>query len=87
MYYYYSVTLLGYTVWWKKFLTSGQIIQFFILLGTAIFQLYWRFTGGPICSGDLIYTLTGFAFVVSLVILFIQFFRSTYASKPRAKKE
>lgn len=90
MYYYYSVSLLGIRVWWKKFLTTGQIVQFFILLGTAAVQLYWRFNNIYVCSGDLTYTLLGFGFVLSLVVLFVQFFRSTYGNERtnvRAKRE
>jgi hypothetical protein len=86
MYYYYSVSLLGIRVWWKQFLTTGQIVQFLMLLTTACVQLYWRFTGGPVCSGDLVYTLTGFGFVISLVVLFVQFFRKTYSNE-RQKRE
>lgn len=30
MYYYYAVTTLGYKVWWKRHLTTMQIVQFVI---------------------------------------------------------
>jgi fatty acid elongase 3 len=102
MYYYYTVSLLGSTVWWKKYLTSGQIVQFFILLGAACVQLfvfklppflipnpaspmnyhlfsYWRYVvGSPLCSGDMLYFGLGFGFTASLVVLFMQFYQSTY---------
>jgi len=40
MYYYYYASILGKNVWWKKYITKGQIIQFissFILSGPYIY--------------------------------------------------
>ncbi|RIA84250.1 ELO family [Glomus cerebriforme] len=77
MYYYYFSTSLGRKVWFKKYITTGQIIQFAISFILAIPYLYFHFTKN--CQ-------LGFnAFVFSMVcngsflILFIRFYRKTYS--------
>jgi len=52
MYWYYFKQTLGYTVWWKKYLTSGQIVQFVIDTTTSYPFLYLWLTGQP-CRGNM----------------------------------
>ena len=41
MYYYYAILSLGYTVWWKKYVTTMQLIQF-ISVFVVICIWFWR---------------------------------------------
>jgi fatty acid elongase 3 len=85
MYYYYSIASYGGNVWWKKHLTSGQIIQF--VWG---FSSWWPFLSVcNSCANDKVLFIWYFnQFVLfSFLVLFYRFFRATY-SRPRlpAKK-
>lgn len=85
MYYYYAVTLLGQRVWWKKYLTSSQIIQFgtgLLFVGT----FYWLSYNGAPCAGNPWTGLFSTAVNVSFLLLFVAFYKRTY-KKPQQKRE
>jgi fatty acid elongase 3 len=51
MYYYFAMQTLKKEVWWKKYLTMGQLLQF-----STVFMLIWYFAyavsiGGQTCAG------------------------------------
>ena len=79
MYYYFGVYALGQRPYWKKYLTSLQIIQFILDISTSIPFIIIYFLGYP-CRGELyawvIANLAGF----SLLVLFMQFFQRTYTT-------
>jgi fatty acid elongase 3 len=77
MYYYYSIASLGKTVWWKKYLTTGQIIQFIWGISS-----WWPFPVFCTLTSE-IWMVWGFnQFVLfSFLVLFVQFFKKTYKSK------
>ena len=84
MYTYYLLTVLGQKVWWKKYMTTAQIVQFLILFAYVSICLYLSHTRADAC-GDRAHliTLWGFYLVdISFVVLFSLFFLSTY--KPKA---
>eukprot|EP00026_Physarum_polycephalum_P002233 Phypoly_transcript_02238.p1 GENE.Phypoly_transcript_02238~~Phypoly_transcript_02238.p1 ORF type:complete len:280 (+),score=32.56 Phypoly_transcript_02238:91-840(+) len=86
MYWYYFKQTLGISVWWKKYLTTGQIIQFFLDHVTSYPFFYLWYTGQP-CRGTITaWTIANSAGVI-LVCLFIEFYIATYspAKKVRAK--
>ncbi|KAI9202335.1 ELO family [Polychytrium aggregatum] len=89
MYYYYYAASLGKSVWFKKYITSGQIVQFvcsfFFTVVFAYYHLKIKSTGGPGCQGvsAAIFT-TGLNFI--FLVLFIQFYRSSYGKKKGADK-
>lgn len=47
MYYYYAVATLGRNVWWKKYLTTSQIIQFAIDVPSCVLALLLRVRPPP----------------------------------------
>mmetsp|Transcript_4849 Transcript_4849/g.14622 ORF Transcript_4849/g.14622 Transcript_4849/m.14622 type:complete len:275 (+) Transcript_4849:224-1048(+) len=84
MYYYYAMAALKIRVWWKKYLTTLQIIQFVIGVGAAVYcygkYLLSNFDYSK-CNGTDVGAVTGIAILVSYLILFVQFYFQTYKSK------
>lgn len=83
MYYYYACATVGRKVWWKKYITQAQIVQFIIDL-TATWPypfLYFSKTG---CSGNMRGWLFGQAVGASFFKLFSDFYSRSYA-KAKAK--
>jgi len=95
MYYYYArTTIIKKRVWWKKYLTSLQIIQFvidiFFIYGatyTHIAYNYYPFlpTLGN-CHGDALMAIIGCVVITSYLFLFIDFFKKTYKGKKSSPK-
>lgn len=79
MYCYYALSALGPSVqkylWWKKYLTSLQIIQF--VLGILI-EIGIIVTG---CSANMWLHYVFILYVVSLLLLFSKFYQKTYKHK------
>lgn len=85
MYYYYAASALGKEVWWKKYLTMGQIVQFVVGLLTITPALILRFLsdfGGfpfiPKCYGNYEAGVYGIGILASYLVLFLGFFDKTY---------
>lgn len=89
MYYYYAMSALRIRVWWKKYLTTLQITQFLVDV-TVISYAYTVFIRAGFdenaCYGTTRGALIGLAILTSYLILFIQFYVSTYLAKPKQKK-
>jgi len=86
MYYYYLAQTIGLDVWWKKYLTTGQIVQFCLdLLITSIF-FYYELVLGKDCSGRS--EILGFsnAVLLSFLLLFMNFYRHTYTKGGKTSK-
>lgn len=81
MYLYYFVSQHTKHVWWKKYVTRVQIIQFIIMQIHAVYI----FTTG--CS-DQPYTILCFyvSYICSLLVLFINFYIQSYRRGPKEKK-
>eukprot|EP00871_Galdieria_phlegrea_P000060 jgi/Galph1/1054/GphlegSOOS_G5883.1 len=80
MYYYYALTSFGKTVWWKKYITQAQIIQFIIdLTATWPFPFFYFSSGG--CAGSLRGWIFGQAVGASFYKLFMDFYRKSYLKK------
>uniref|UniRef100_A0A7S2N461 Elongation of fatty acids protein n=1 Tax=Haptolina brevifila TaxID=156173 RepID=A0A7S2N461_9EUKA len=83
MYAYYFLSIHTRDIWWKKYLTSAQLVQFTCMVTQAGVLL----SGGKQCSDSpprvtAIYSV----YIASLFALFMHFFIQSYTSKP-AKKE
>jgi hypothetical protein len=87
MYFYYAMSSLGYDVWWKKYITLFQILQFVTDLSVNSIGFYYHFTTNHACSGSLESWLFGQAILLSFLLLFINFFFSTYKKKGSEKSE
>jgi len=89
MYMYYTLHALKIDVWWKRYLTMGQIVQFVValvgcwgallprLLNSAGFKYF------PHCYGDYTGAFFGVGILTSYLYLFIKLYRESY---PKDKK-
>jgi len=86
MYYYFAMQALGYNVWWKKYLTSVQIVQFVIDSTTSLLFPYFIYFTSSKCMGSMpawfLANFTG----VTFFFLFVSFYRSTYSDSERGNK-
>eukprot|EP00188_Purpureofilum_apyrenoidigerum_P001534 Plantae.Rhodophyta-Purpureofilum_apyrenoidigerum.ctg18542.p1 GENE.Plantae.Rhodophyta-Purpureofilum_apyrenoidigerum.ctg18542~~Plantae.Rhodophyta-Purpureofilum_apyrenoidigerum.ctg18542.p1 ORF type:complete len:275 (-),score=36.61 Plantae.Rhodophyta-Purpureofilum_apyrenoidigerum.ctg18542:251-1075(-) len=89
MYYYYAMAALKIRVWWKKYLTALQIVQFVIGV-TACVYCYGKYllanfdySKQPRCNGTDVGAITGIAILMSYLILFVQFYFQTYKTNDR----
>jgi len=79
MYTYYFVSMHTRDIWWKKYLTLAQLVQFTCMNAQAIVL----FVSGCSDAPPRV-TAIYFVYIISLFILFLQFFISSYV--PKAKK-
>jgi fatty acid elongase 3 len=84
MYYYYYKAELGIQIWWKKYITTIQIIQF---LWDMSWHLGWYFLTARLPPNTCAGTMFGFHFsnfvILSFLFLFIHFYIQTYSRKPK----
>jgi len=94
MYYYYARTsVIKKRVWWKKYLTTMQIVQFIIdvaviyaiLIANNIYKIAPNFILAYPCAGTDFSHIFGCLIVTSYLFLFIDFFKKTYKSKSARK--
>jgi hypothetical protein len=86
MYWYYFQSARGIRIWWKKYITMLQIIQFVIDLGFVYFASYTYFTStyfpwmpnSGVCAGEEFAAFAGMAILSSYLVLFISFYFATY---------
>ncbi|KAF2448610.1 GNS1/SUR4 membrane protein [Karstenula rhodostoma CBS 690.94] len=92
MYWYYFQSARGIRIWWKKYITMMQIIQFVLDLGFVYFASWTYFTStywphlpnmGQ-CAGEEFAALAGICIITSYLFLFILFYLATY-KKPVPK--
>ena len=92
MYYYYfacTIPELRKRLWWKKYLTKLQILQFIVALVMAVclWQAHSKSisSGGLGCAGNNAFIVsTGFN--ATLLLLFVDFHIRSYGSKSKATK-
>ncbi|KAJ9617276.1 Fatty acyl-CoA elongase/Polyunsaturated fatty acid specific elongation enzyme [Cladophialophora chaetospira] len=86
MYWYYFQSARGVRIWWKKYITIMQIIQFVIDLGFVYFASYTYFTSAYFqwmpnygsCAGEEFAAFAGLIILSSYLLLFISFYFATY---------
>jgi len=87
MYYFYACQSLGINIWWKKYLTTLQILQFiFDEFGNASWAYYVVFEKKN-CSGTWFGFWFGMGVIFSFLVLFINFFKKTYSGKGKGDKD
>eukprot|EP00285_Hemiselmis_virescens_P002323 CAMPEP_0173407312 /NCGR_PEP_ID=MMETSP1356-20130122/66798_1 /TAXON_ID=77927 ORGANISM="Hemiselmis virescens, Strain PCC157" /NCGR_SAMPLE_ID=MMETSP1356 /ASSEMBLY_ACC=CAM_ASM_000847 /LENGTH=250 /DNA_ID=CAMNT_0014368469 /DNA_START=62 /DNA_END=814 /DNA_ORIENTATION=+ len=87
MYFYYAYTIYNPPPWWKRYITSLQIVQFqssFVLsLPFAYMHLNRTYVlGVEGCSGAMTFLFNA-AFNLSLLLLFVRFSRKSYSDKKK----
>lgn len=86
MYYYYAMSAIGQKVWWKKYITQAQIIQFIIDL-TATWPYPFLYFSASGCSGSMRGWLFGQAVGASFFKLFCDFYFQSYNKAKNAKAQ
>ncbi|XP_046353432.1 elongation of very long chain fatty acids protein 7-like [Haliotis rufescens] len=85
MYSYYGLSALGPVLhrylWWKKYLTSLQLIQFCLIIIHLASNIFGSHCGFPVG-----WSITAFCYVVIMIILFANFYRATYRSRGLKKE-
>lgn len=81
MYYYYLLTTFGARVWWASHLTSLQLIQFVCMMSQAIYLLTQD------CAFPRNVVLFYFFYIMSLFLLFANFFVQRYCNRKSAGKK
>lgn len=93
MYFYYFLASCGIHPWWKKYVTTLQIVQFVIDLGFVYYCTYQLIASRyyptllphrGTCSGTEEAAVFGCALLSSYLLLFVQFFQRTYSKKKAA---
>jgi len=82
MYSYYFFTTFGISVPWKNYITILQMVQFLIMNAQAIYMIVFAACPFPfrIMVAYLIY-------IISLFILFYDFYRKTYSASRGKRAE
>ncbi|KAL9100158.1 MAG: hypothetical protein Q9163_004432 [Psora crenata] len=86
MYWYYFQAARGVRIWWKKWVTRLQIIQFVIDLGFVYFASYTYFAStyfprlpsAGSCAGEEFAAFAGMGILSSYLLLFVSFYLATY---------
>ncbi|PTU19713.1 hypothetical protein P175DRAFT_0440953 [Aspergillus ochraceoroseus IBT 24754] len=89
MYWYYFQSARGIRIWWKRYITILQIIQFVIDIGFIYFASYtyfastyfpWAPNAGK-CMGEEYAAGFGVFIISSYLLLFISFYLTTYNAR------
>jgi len=86
MYYYYLAQTLDQDVWWKKYLTTAQIIQFLIDISLTAPWFYLKLNLGMNCSGTTGSLIFTHSVLFSFIALFVNFYLHTYKKQPTSDK-
>jgi len=78
MYYYFFIASFGYNPWWKKHLTTMQMIQFVCISTTLISWLWIHYFTNWSCEGTVRACVLNLWGNVTVLLLFMQFYYHTY---------
>jgi hypothetical protein len=92
MYLYYALHALGIDVWWKRYLTAGQITQFVVavtacwggLLPRTLHSLGYK--SWPRCHGQFMEAFFGVGILSSYLFLFVQLYKQNYKDSKGGSK-
>lgn len=87
MYWYYALTAMGIKqIWWKKHVTTLQIVQFVLDLIACSYAWGTRALFHN-CHGEHIGALIGVSILFSYLILFVIFYINTYKGSKSSRKD
>ncbi|KOS13680.1 fatty acid elongase [Malassezia pachydermatis] len=92
MYSYYAFASIGIRCPWKKWITTGQILQFVIDVAVCVYGIYHHYAPQAkinlpyvrYCHGEPAAAFSGLAILVSYLFLFILFYKKTYKKPAKA---
>jgi len=84
MYYYFLAQTLGKDVWWKKYLTMIQIVQFIFDILVVTLSIALKVNNRN-CSGHLSSLIFGNAILVSFLVLFLNFYNHSYQNPKKVE--
>jgi len=96
MYCYYTLHALGFDIWWKKYLTMLQIVQFVVALSGCILALTSRFLARTArvlvleeygCGGTYEGAYIGVGIIASYLYLFIVLYKAKYKKPSSGGKD
>lgn len=79
MYFYYLLRLVGVQVNWKKRVTQVQLIQFWTVMGHALFNVYYKDMYWPI-----LLSWVEFGLIIQMLVMFGDFYINAYNKKKAA---
>ena len=82
MYTYYFVSMHTNEIWWKSALTMSQMVQFVLMNAQAGYLIYNSCGTYP-----LNLTKAYLGYIVTLLVLFLQFFIASYITGGKKKKD
>lgn len=83
MYYYFAEQARGAgPKWWRKYITTIQIVQFMLDCGTSVFFGYFWYVGTP-CHGTIEAWVAANAIGISFFFLFLNFYVKQYTADKR----
>ena len=93
MYWYYAMASIEIKCWWKKYLTTMQIVQFVLDIGVCyycagILIAHLSYGYEATCHGTINAAIFGSLLLTSYLWLFVDFYKKTYGPKsdPRRMK-
>ncbi|KAM9960160.1 hypothetical protein ACTFIW_009285 [Dictyostelium discoideum] len=78
MYSYYTLALFGINVWWKKYLTQIQLIQFAVNLSASAYSIYYDCNFIKFMHWCMIVYMLGF------LVLFGAFYKNSYPTNNKS---
>jgi len=87
MYYYYYLAEKGIQVWWKKYITKIQIVQFVVDMSLHFMWYYYAQVKGHDCSGDIYIYHFGNFVIMSFLLLFIKFYIDSYKRRSSVQQK
>lgn len=85
MYSYYLLSSWHIQIWWKRYLTLFQIIQFVIDLSVCIYCTWHLGQTPEVCHGTQLAAYSGIGIIGSYFFLFLKFYARSYGKKTKSE--
>lgn len=87
MYYYYTMSSLGFKIWWKKYVTRMQLTQFVLILVHACYHLFVNYSAGRDVYWPTMIGYVELFLMFNMLAMFGSFYAETYKAPTKAAKE
>lgn len=85
MYLYYWLSIAGYRdLWFKRYITQLQIVQFLLVIVCHSTGFYWHYAHSGNCHSFHAWYINAFGMtvIISYLVLFLAFYTKSYSSRP-----